>query len=467
MLLLAACGDDATVARTSPFAVPGRPAAETDGLEAGEDGVSTDGSAPSTDSSSTATSTATSTGTSGPISQNSGSLASAQATAGAGAAAIEGTVVAAGGGEPLAWASVSAGPVETMTDQDGRFTLTTVGAEDPITVTRSGWRTAVVEPGGVDRAGGDPDRMLVVELEPFVVRGLRVSRTVAADRERFENLLALADDSTVNSLIFDTKDETGSVLYATDVALAERVGAIDVAYRPGELLALAREHGLYTITRVVTFEDRIWSGADPEAALAGDWVDPADRRNWQYPIDLAVEACELGFQEIQFDYVRFPAGRTAVAAADRMPGSGEARTEVIAGFLEQAGAELRPRGCEVSAAVFGITMSSPTDEGIGQGLEAVSATVGAISPMLYPSHYSRGWLDFQDPNDHPGPVIADALDRGAPRLTPPAQLRPWLQAFSYNGDQVRAQIEEAEKREAGWLLWNASGNYRRDWLPPS
>ncbi len=199
--------------------------------------------------------------------------------------------------------------------------------------------------------------------------------------------------------------------------------------------------------------------------MAGAWVDATDRDNWAYPLALAEEACDLGFAEIQFDYVRYPAGRTAEIAADRVPATAEDRAAVIGSFLATARERLEPRGCGVSAAIFGIVMSSETDEGIGQTVEAVSASVDAVSPMLYPSHYGPGWLGFADPNDHPGPVIADALDDGIPRLSEPIQMRPWIQAFYYNGAQIGAQIDEAESRGAGWLLWNASGRYRDDWLP--
>lgn len=300
---------------------------------------------------------------------------------------------------------------------------------------------------------------------PEVVRGVRVSREVAADPDRFAALLDLIEPTTVNALVFDTKDETGTVLYDTEVAEAARLGAVTPVYDPVELLAEAVERGLYPLTRVVTFEDRVWAAADPEAKLAGHWVDAGNEANWAYPLDLAEEACRLGFAEIQFDYVRFPAGRTAEVAASRVPRTSDERAAVIGAFLRAARERLEPLGCAASAAIFGIVMSSPGDEGIGQVVEVVGAEVDAVSPMLYPSHYGPGWLGFADPNDHPGPVIADALDDGMPRVPGGTQTRPWIQAFYYNGAQIGAQITEAETRGAGWLLWNASGNYRADWLP--
>ena len=304
---------------------------------------------------------------------------------------------------------------------------------------------------------------------PEVVRGLRVSEIVAGDREKFDALLALADESVVNTLVFDTKTEAGDVLYASEVDLAEEIGAVRDVYDPTELIAAAREHDLYTITRVVTFEDDHWVGARPAASLEGTWMNAADRANWVYPIDLAVESCNLGFDEIQFDYVRFPDGQAARRAADRsaVPATMEDRTAVIAEFLETARTRLAEAGCRTSAAIFGIVTASATDEGIGQTVDSLSGKVDALSPMLYPSHYGPGWIGFDDPNDHPGPVIAHALDSAAADMAPETKMQPWIQAFYYNGQQIQAQIAEAEQRGAGWMLWNYSGNYRTDWLPAS
>ena len=122
-------------------------------------------------------------------------------------------------------------------------------------------------------------------------------------------------------------------------------------------------------------------------------------------------------------------------------------------------------GCAVSADIFGIVASSPTDEGIGQRPDELSAVTDALSPMIYPSHYSPGWLGYDDPNDHPGPVTANALDGALPRMASGSVLRPWLQAFYYSSAQIKAAIAEAEGRGVGWILWSASGSYSKNSLP--
>ncbi|MBT8202569.1 MAG: putative glycoside hydrolase, partial [Acidimicrobiia bacterium] len=171
------------------------------------------------------------------------------------------------------------------------------------------------------------------------------------------------------------------------------------------------------------------------------------------------------FDEIQFDYVRFPAGSTAAAAQISNPTTEAERLAAIQGYLAEARSRLHPMGCALSADIFGIVLSAPNDQGIGQRPEEVSQVVDAVSPMVYPSHYSNGWLGFEDPNDHPGPVTADALDDGTPRLIPPSLMRPWLQAFWWPNSQIAASIAEAEKRGVGWILWNAAGNYGESALP--
>ena len=360
---------------------------------------------------------------------------------------------------PLHESWVTVGEQTIFTAPDGSFEFSAI-APGEVLVSRPGWLPASVD------WDGTPE-MVEIDLEPRVVRALRVTSDVAEDPAMFEALLDQAERTTVNALVFDTKDESSKVLYASASPFAAEIGSVDPKYDPAELLAMAKERGLYTITRIVTFEDQTWVRQRPDHKLAGLWIDPTLRDAWEYPLQLAVEACELGFEEIQFDYVRFPAGKTAAVAQQRKPLTEEERVETISSFLAEAKSRLHPLGCALSADIFAIVLSSPDDQGIGQRVEDVSAIVDAVSPMIYPSHYSDGWLGFADPNDYPGPVVADALDDGIPRLEPDALMRPWLQAFYYNGSQVLAEIAEAEDRGAGWMLWNPRGAYADSWLPPA
>jgi hypothetical protein len=362
-------------------------------------------------------------------------------------------------GNPLPGTNVTIGDETATADSEGAAAFRSVLAR-PIDVFRPGWLPAEEEWSGARS-------VVSVALEPRIVRGLRVSGYVAADPDAFAALLNLATNSVVNTLVFDTKDETGSVLYDSTSQFAAAIGSVRPMYDAADLLAQAKQADLYAITRIVTFEDPTWVRERPEHKLAGSWIDPTIREAWEYPLQLAVEACQLGFDEIQFDYVRFPSGRAAVTAQEKRPTDQEKRTTAVRDFLAEARDRLHPLGCAVSADIFAIVLSASNDQGIGQMPEALSGAVDAVSPMIYPSHYADGWLGFPKPNDHPGPVVADALDSGMPRLSDNTLMRPWLQAFYYDGSQIEAEITEAEDRGIGWILWNAGGNYVESWLPPN
>ncbi len=359
-------------------------------------------------------------------------------------------------GTPVPGAVVTVGSETTTTGPDGIVALGPIPITD-VTVGKPGWIGSEAEwDGGFET--------VEVAIEPLLVRALRVSAYVAQDLGMYESLLDLADETAVNALVFDTKQEGGTVLYETSVEEANRIGAVKPMYDPVELLAMAKERGYYTVTRVVSFEDDIKARAVPEHKLAGAWIDPRIEAAWEYPLALAIEACELGFDEIQFDYVRFPTGRAAEVSGQRDLTEQE-RVSAIEAYLAEARSRLHPMGCAVSADIFGIVVSTPDDQGIGQRPEELSRQLDAVSPMVYPSHYSDGWLGFADPNDHPYAVTADAIDDSLPRLAPGAVLRPWLQGFWWTSAQIRESIQAAEDRGVGWIIWNAAGNYSKASLP--
>jgi hypothetical protein len=193
------------------------------------------------------------------------------------------------------------------------------------------------------------------------------------------------------------------------------------------------------------------------------FLDPTDPAARAYALDLAVEACSLGVDEIQFDYVRFPDSRPETVHFDGGV-TIDVRTEAIRSFLRTAVEVLHAEGCAVAADVFGFVTSVEDDGGIGQNWIDVTSVVDVASPMLYPSHYGAGWFGYESPNDHPAPVVDRALVDGLDRLSRQVVVRPWLQDFGYNSSQVRAQIEVAEAHGLGWMLWNAFSNVTVDAL---
>ncbi len=353
-------------------------------------------------------------------------------------------------GTPVPRAFVEMGEMRSLTGPDGWFSFQTT-ASGTITVSKPGWSNAEI-------GWEEGSAFYRAVIEPGTIRGIRVAAEAAQSDQFFAGLLALTDDTVVNALVFDTKQEGGRVLYDTGVSDAHRIGAVEEFYDPIERIAQAHERGLYTITRIVTFEDARRAAAYPEERLVGQWLDPVAPGARSYSLELAEEACAIGFDEIQFDYVRYPSGSTAERSGQRDL-TQDQRVDAIASFLREARQLLHPMGCAVSAAVFGIVVSSPNDQGIGQMPETVSPQVDALSPMVYPSHYSPGWLGFEDPNDHPYDVTADALASASRRMADGSELRPYLQAFWWSNQQIRRSIQAAEDAGTGWMLWNIMSNF--------
>lgn len=366
-------------------------------------------------------------------------------------------------------ASVTLGGAEVVTDDQGRFEIPRA-LPGTITVDRPGWIGAEFAWSGERLVDEFP-------LEPRRIRALHVGHTVYVDEEKWSEILSIADETVVNALVIDVKDESGRVLYDTDVRLAHEIGAVDALIDIDSVVVQMDIRGLYKIARIVTFQDPIAARAMVDMAIYDTatggpfrkrnqyFLDPTDPQAREYPLRLAEEVCAAGFDEIQFDYVRFPDGYPETAMFDVGDSEG-IRIGTIAGFLDEAAARLHPLGCLVAADIFGFITSVVGDGGIGQEFGSLTATADVISPMVYPSHYSRGWFGFETPNDHPGEVVAGALDAGLDRVESQAVIRPWLQDFYYNSSQVREQIDAAEARSLGWMLWNAVSEFEVDALDP-
>jgi hypothetical protein len=358
-------------------------------------------------------------------------------------------------GAPVPRAEVAVGEHVALTAADGWFDLMTSPGQ--LTIDKPAW---VATEGTWD---GSP-AFTEWAMEPMKIRALRVGAEAAGDDERYAAMLALADETAINAFVFDTKQEGGKVFYDTTVMDAHDAGAVVRVYDPGERIAQAKEHGLYTITRIVTFEDSYRAAFRPEQAYDGKWINPTNTESWEYPLALAEEACRLGFDEVQFDYVRFPS-EEAAQLSGQLAMTEEQRTSAISGFLEEAQKRVHAAGCAVSADVFAIVVSASNDQGIGQTPESLTRHLDAFSPMVYPSHYSPGWLGFDDPNEHPYDVTEDAILDAMERIEPGVVLRPWLQAFWWTNDQIRTSIQAAEDNGVGWILWNAVSNFDRAALP--
>ncbi|HKX74152.1 MAG TPA: putative glycoside hydrolase [Acidimicrobiia bacterium] len=370
-------------------------------------------------------------------------------------------------GEPVAGVYVSAGSATAVSDEEGRFTVR--GAEPgTVEVWRPAWDGSTISWGG---GLGEEE----IAIAPRVMKAVHVGGEAARDNWQF--YVDLVRDTELNALMLDLKDETGLIFYLSEVPIAQEMEAAVDYYDLEALASQAEEESIYLIGRVVAFQDPLAAIRAPELAVwdteldepyaAGNqyFLDPTDPAAQAYALDLGVEACKLGVDEIQFDYVRFPDSRRESARFDGGV-STEVRTPAIRDFLATAVAQLHPLGCAVAADIFGFLTKAIDDGGIGQKWEEVTAVLDVASPMLYPSHYASGWGGFDNPNDHPAEMVGTALDDGLQRLTRQTVVRPWLQDFGYTSAQVRAQIDEAEKRGLGWMLWNAQSNVTVEALRP-
>ena len=309
---------------------------------------------------------------------------------------------------------------------------------------------------------------------PAEVRGVHVTMSLMSVRGKYAHYLRLARDG-LNALEVDVKDENGEVAFRSPEApLTRSAGTARAYYDPRRVAAAAHRRGLYLIGRVVVFEDPLLSERKPSMAIglrgggiwrnaAGlGWTNPYDKAVWKYNVDVAVAAAKAGFDEIMFDYVRFPSDGDVDAAVYR-PRLHLAQGRVIASFLRYARSRLEPLGVRVGAAVFGL--SATRNLGIGQRPRLLAPYLDVIHPMVYPSHFGPGEYNLPEPEADPGDTVWFSLRDFVSELRgQETRLVPWLQDFSINRTYSVAEIQEeiASARawqSAGFLLWNASGVY--------
>ena len=342
---------------------------------------------------------------------------------------------------------------------------------------------------GVDSAV----RSVVRVPTPDTLRGLYVNRWAALGR-KLTDLIGVANRTEINALVIDVKDDRGFLLYPSSVALAREIGA-DTA--DGHWLSRSRvraildsmvAHGIYPIARIVVAKDPLLAQRKLDLAIkrtsdlkpwldknGNPWLDPHQRTVWRYAADLALEAYDLGFSEVQFDYVRFPDEKRLVAQTVYPLANGRSRARVIREQLEFLRQTLKPRGIRVTADVFGLTATDTTDMGIGQKWEMFVDQVDVVLPMFYPSHFARGTYGIRNPNAHPYETIDHALKDVIARtdsVPNAARIIPWYQDFTlgsphYHAEQIRAQKKAGyDNGFQSWILWNPKSNYTLAALEP-
>lgn len=380
---------------------------------------------------------------------------------------------------PIAGAIVTTSAGVTRTDEQGRFDI-----QQPVT------SIAVRAPGYLrSNMQISNERTMTLTLAPFQPKAVYLSVYGITSTTLRRAAVDLAEHTAINALVIDIKGDRGLTPYRSHAR--EMIGATaKVTERvpfvpdfPGLLAELHARH-LYLIARIVVYKDEPLAQAHPEWNVHDaqgkpwrdreglQWMDPFSRDVWQHNLDVAEEAARMGFDEIQFDYVRFPdQGGLRFA----LPNTRDNRTEAITGFLQAARARLAPYNVFIAADIFGYVCWNTNDTAIGQQLEQLDAALDYISPMLYPSGFTWGLPSLADPVAEPGQIVERSLTQAIRRTgLAGVRFRPWLQAFrdyafdhrQFDAKAIRAQTDAAEAAGAdGWMLWNPRNQYDANDLP--
>jgi hypothetical protein len=324
-----------------------------------------------------------------------------------------------------------------------------------------------------------------VKMMPFTPKALYLSFYGIGERSLREAALRIIQETELNALVIDVKGDRGMIPYKSSIPLASAVGAqrINTVRDMSGLMKSLKEKGIYTIARIVVFKDNLLALARPDLAVktqSGEiwrdrenlaWVDPGKKEVWDYNIQIAIEAAQYGFDEIQFDYLRFP---DTSAPRFSIPNTEETRVRAISGFLMEAKNRLMPYNVFLAADIFGYVCWNLNDTCIGQRLDALMPHIDYLSPMLYPSGFQYGIPGYRIPVENPYEIVYLSLKRAQERTNLPSiRFRPWLQAFRdygfdrrcFNGKEIRDQINAAGKfGSQGWMLWNPGNVYSLEGL---
>lgn len=386
--------------------------------------------------------------------------------------AYEGKVIDSHNKAPIAGAVVAVGDQAVRTDMEGMFRLE--GSGQALKVKAAGYKRREVAAS----AEGNPQAEIA--LEPFKVEALYLTPYGLVVSRLREAALAAIERNNLNALVIDIKGDSGFIPFKVDLPLAQEVGAQKTIVIKDIKAALAplKEKNLYLIARIVVFKDNLLATAKPELATRTKgggffkdrerlrWAEPFKREVWDYNIAIAKIAAEVGFDEIQFDYVRFPDNR---GVAFSQPANENTRTETITAFLEAAHKALIPYNVMVGADIFGYVCWNTNDTDIGQKIVPITNAVDVVCPMVYPSGYTWGIPNHRNPVKSTYEIVYLSLKRAQERTgVSPLRFRPWIQAFrdyafrggDYKEERMRLQIKAAyDFGASGFMFWNARNIY--------
>lgn len=335
-----------------------------------------------------------------------------------------------------------------------------------------------------------------------VVKGIYLNNSFLQNNDKVNSIINISKTTELNTVVIDIKGEDGYINYSSSVPLAQSIGASTGRVNTRSIIKLFHDNNIYVIGRVVCFRDPVLAKARADLSFRAKdgslwkddsgtpWVNPFNKENWKYIIDLSKEAINIGFDEIQYDYVRFGNEGDVKNIDFGQSFTPSQKPDAIAEFLDMAYKEIGGNKTKISADIFGISAITSADDNIlGQNLEKVAKEVDAISPMIYPSHYSNikqnkvgqiiNNVVFQKPDLEPYNVVFQTMQTIRKRIeqgTIKTMIRPYLQAFTasylgkgyyqrYGASQIREQIQAVyDSGFKEWILWDASSNYNSSYF---
>ena len=324
-----------------------------------------------------------------------------------------------------------------------------------------------------------------ITLEPINVKALYLTYWGASNNSgTLKKILKIIDNTEVNSVVMDVKNEYGSTSFFTSFKQANSYGAHKTRTNRNiqKFMQTMKKHHIYTIARIVVFKDELQAANNTEYALKKKetgkiwrnadnmaWVDPYDVRSHKYSIRMAQEAAKVGFDEINFDYIRFPAKKGLLFS---QVNNQKNRVKAIGKFIDRAQNSLRKYGVFISVNTYGNICWSKDDNGIGQTVSALAKHADYLAPMLYPSGFSSGSFHFKYPAEHPYAVVRRSISNIKDRIDT-KRIRPWIQYFRdytkahrlYKKFEVNEQIRAAnDMNTSGWMVWSPSSKYHQNYF---
>ena len=287
----------------------------------------------------------------------------------------------------------------------------------------------------------------------------------------FEGIVHYMESAGLNLAVLHAKDPKGRLFWKSGNSTAVNIGAPTRNGTLEKAVQILKQKGIWTVAKLDVFQDSLLVTNHPEMGVMDSktgelwadrkglhWANPYDRRVWEYTIELCLELIDIGIDEIQFDYVRFPSDGDLSAIEYSIILEVTSHAECIGRFLAYANSRLKPLGTTISIDIFGLTAWKAEDFGVGQVLEKIAPHVDVLCPMLYPSHFPENFLSFKNPGQYPYKIMKRSLEEMKKRTN--KEIRPWIQGFWYTPEEINAQLQGVnENGIQNWTVWNPTGRY--------